>query len=228
MKNLDYLEKSYNNNLKNPVGDFRIHGIRVYVKEPVNEKINLHNCLTDAFGKIPKIFLRNIHSLYIGNFPFLKKRNVDAIYKQGVIYMTNDQENELDILSDIVHEISHSFEEGNGQEIYEDGEIMHEFLAKREQLYFLLNSNRLITGNIDYEDFKKTEYCEKLDNYLYKDVGYEKIRNIAGNLFVSPYGATCLREYFANCFENFFVNDMFTVKKISPSVFNKILNYLEF
>jgi hypothetical protein len=42
-------------------------------------------------------------------------------------------------------------------------------------------------------------------------------------LFVSPYGATSLREYFANCFEEYFARRQYDhVKKISPAVFEKI------
>jgi hypothetical protein len=42
-------------------------------------------------------------------------------------------------------------------------------------------------------------------------------------LFLSPYGATSLREYFSNAFEGYFLNDEKEyVKKISPAVYNKL------
>jgi Mlc titration factor MtfA (ptsG expression regulator) len=42
-------------------------------------------------------------------------------------------------------------------------------------------------------------------------------------LFVSPYGATSLEEYFANAFENFYLEDPDDVKKISPALYNLIV-----
>ena len=66
------------------------------------------------------------------------------------------------------------------------------------------------------------EYSEEFDEFLYKSIGYEKLANISTGLFVSPYGITSLREYFANGFEEYFIRDPFYLKKISPQIFNKI------
>jgi Mlc titration factor MtfA (ptsG expression regulator) len=41
-------------------------------------------------------------------------------------------------------------------------------------------------------------------------------------LFCSPYGATSIREYFANAFEYYFIKDPKYVKKVSPRVYVKI------
>ena len=54
-------------------------------------------------------------------------------------------------------------------------------------------------------------------------VGYPTLTQLTPNLFVSPYGATSLREYFANCFEEYFARRQYNhVKKISPAVYEKI------
>ena len=42
-------------------------------------------------------------------------------------------------------------------------------------------------------------------------------------LFASPYGATSLREYFANGFEKYFLGEAQHVKEVSPMLYN-ILN----
>ena len=41
-------------------------------------------------------------------------------------------------------------------------------------------------------------------------------------LFVSPYGATSIHEYFANGFENYFLENPDTVRDISPVLYKKI------
>ena len=41
-------------------------------------------------------------------------------------------------------------------------------------------------------------------------------------LFISPYSATSLREYFAKSFQRYFMGDMEQIQKISPAVFEKI------
>jgi hypothetical protein len=39
-------------------------------------------------------------------------------------------------------------------------------------------------------------------------------------LFVSPYGATSLQEYFANGFEKYYLGESKAVKDISPVLYN--------
>ena len=46
-------------------------------------------------------------------------------------------------------------------------------------------------------------------------------------LFVSPYAATSLQEYFANGVENYFLDDRDYLRKISPVLTEKIIRILE-
>ena len=55
---------------------------------------------------------------------------MQAMYENSSIFVTNVQDNEQDMLDDIVHEISHSVEETDGDIIYSDGSIEQEFLEK--------------------------------------------------------------------------------------------------
>ena len=59
--------------------------------------------------------------------------------------------------------------------------------------------------------------------YLYQEVGYQALNNLTVGLFCSPYGATSIREYFANAFEHYFMKDPKYVKKISPNVYKVIV-----
>jgi hypothetical protein len=226
-KLVNYLRSSHEKNILNPVGERYFSGLRVDITHPVQAGVNLEGCFSYVFDSMPSLFFSKVKQIKIGQFPFLKSRQVEAIYKNGIIYLTNDHENNHSVISDLVHEIAHSFEEDRSGEIYGDGYIKEEFISKREKLYYSLESLGLISYPITKNDFFETTYTQRFDEYLHTTVGYEKIQQIAMNLFISPYATTCLREYFANGFENFFINDINVVKKISPNIYNKILSYLE-
>lgn len=226
MTMLDYLKKSYTKNYTNPVGEFSLAGLRVYVKEQLPDSVDLRECLNEIFGNMPRNLYSNIHTIMIGQFPFLRQRSVDATYQNGVIYITNKHNDNYDFISDIIHEIAHAFEEAHSQELYSDNEIKVEFVNKRKMLYNILKAHNLL-GSFEQEDFLKTDYNLKFDNFLYQNVGYESLAYLTKDIFVSPYAATSLREYYANAFENFFINDIFLVQKYATSVYKKLLKYLE-
>lgn len=227
-KLLEYVKKTHQSKYSIPVGEFSIAGLRVYIKEPISNGINIVKCLEYISHRMPRNIIMNVDSLMIGQFPFLRKRDAEAVYKDGTIYLTNTHENHHSFISDVVHEIAHSFEELENKNLYEDKIIENEFLAKRERMYQILESQGLVTYPIKREDFYNLNYDMTFDNYLYQIIGYEKLGNLTKGIFISPYAATCLREYFANAFENFFVNDINLVKKYCPNIYNKLLKYLEF
>ena len=132
------------------------------------------------------------------------------------------------MIADVIHELAHAFEDQHREEIYGDLEIENEFLSKRKALYNILKSNDLIPKTIGEKHFNDLSYNQDFDLFLYKTVGYNTLSGLMNGIFISPYAATCLREYFANAFEIFFTKDMFIVKKQAPSVHNKLINYLEF
>lgn len=224
-KNLQYLKNSYKRNRNVPVGSLLISGLNVYIKDPFTSEINIERCLEYIAHRIPSPLISNVKSLTIGNFSFLRKREAEGIFRDGTIYITNRQESEQAFIADVIHEIAHSFEEK--ENIHQDQVLVEEFLQKRQRMYEILLSYDLLSDFLTKKDFLNVHYSEKFDNYLYRQMGYEKINNLVGDIFISAYAATCLREYFANAFEYFFVKDMFLVKKYAPSVYNKLISYLE-
>ena len=226
--NLKYLKNSYIKNYNNPIGSFYINNIKIYIKDPLPDNIDFRKSIQYVLEKFPNMFFKNIEAISIGNFLLLKNREVDAIYKNNIIYISNNQIDNYDLMSDLVHEIAHCFEEKNKKFIFADQKIKNEFLSKRKKLYQILNSYFKLPENIKEEDFYNIKYSQKFDNFLYKTIGYEKLQHFTNNLFISPYAATCLREYFANAFENYFINDMFIVKKDANEVYNKLIEFLEF
>lgn len=227
-RNLDYLKKSHQNVFDNNVGEIKIQGILVFVKDPLPKNVDMRNCLQYVLERMPRAVLSGVERIMIGQFPFLQSRHVDAIFNDGIIYVSNIHENNLDFYTDVVHEIGHAFEEKNKDFLYGDGTIEREFLGKREKLFLLLDKNNLIANSITKEMFLETKYNKNFDEFLYRTLGYSLLRNFTEGLFISPYGATCMREYYGNAFENFFTNDIVLVQKRSPSVYNKLIEFLEF
>ena len=124
------------------------------------------------------------------------------------------------MLDDIVHEYSHALEEKYATEIYFDGAIKNEFLTKRKKLKTILQANQY---DISGYNFEETKYDLKLDKLLLNVVGYEKFENLTNHgLFINPYAATSLREYFATGFEEYTLGDHQELEVISPNLYNKL------
>ena len=188
-------------------------------KPPAN--IDLKLILKKIQICIPEHFLENLDSIYIGNYDFLEDRNLNALYKDGAIYVSPVQDNNNDMLDDLIHEIAHCVEEQYGLDIYDDGKIESEFLKKRLALYNVLKSQGF--NEMPRSAYLQTEYSEEFDEFLYMMIGYPTLTNLTSTIYISPYGATSLREYFANCFEEYFARQNFKdVTKISPAVYEKI------
>jgi len=196
--------------------------IQVFVKDPLPEDFDLSAVMSSVEKLIPSRFVRNVEVVYIGQFETLIRRDLDAAYHDGAIYLSNEQDNTEDMIDDIVHEIAHAVEEAEGLEMYSDNEIEREFLGKRQRLHDLLKAEGY---DVDIRDFMNPEYSQEFDNFLDDTVGYPTLTSISMGLFFSPYAATSLREYFANGFEAVYYHRENTyLKKISPKLYNKIEN----
>ena len=198
--------------------------VNVYVKDALPQNMEVTNIIQKLENSIPAHLVKDLELIIFGNFDKLKERGVIASYSDGAIYVISDQEDEDDVYADIVHEIAHCVEASFSYDIYGDQLISNEFLGKRLALY-----NVLLGQGIKFtkEPFMDVEYSEEFDNFLHDTVGYDKLHILTTNVFVSPYGATSLREYFANCFEHYFTDTPMLVKDISPAVYAKIQNLME-
>lgn len=195
--------------------------IPVYVHQ-YPEDVDVTRVFSKVEKYLPERLLEGVDVVYIGDFDFLRERSLNALYEDGGIYILPDQDDEQDMYDDIVHEIAHAVEGIYQQEIYADGSIEREFLLKRKKLLDILSQNGYDVGELD---FFSLDYDEEFDEFLYKEVGYNALRSIIIGIFMSPYGATSLREYFANCFEYVYAyNKANIVSKISPRVYAKILS----
>jgi hypothetical protein len=221
MYKLDYLHIS-NNRFEKQRREFLMkEGMQVFIKDKIDGNIDIKNILDVIGSYIPSYLMNEVDSIYIGLFDQLIKKETSAAYKDGAIYVSSEQQDEQNIIDDIVHELAHSLESPHGYLIYGDGELEEEFISKRKALYNILKEENL---NPNLNLFLEVDYNTKMDNYLYKEVGYDRLNFIVSSytIFTSAYPATSLREYFASGFEYYFLEDASYLAKISPILYKKI------
>jgi hypothetical protein len=220
MKNnlLEYIKNSKEN-----AGIYYLNDIPVWTEDPLPDSINLRQVLLDVAKRLPNIYLKYIQAVRIGIFEEMLEKELNALYKDGVLYVSNMQDNDTDMLDDLIHEIAHAVEEHNNDLIYGDEQIFLEFLGKRKRLYELLKSEGY---DVTIEQFLTTTYDYDFDMFLFQDIGYPVLETLTLGLFLSPYSVTSINEYFAIGFENFYMDESIYVKKICPILLEKIL-YLD-
>lgn len=198
----------------------RRHGAtNVFIKDPLSNDINLESVFTKIQALLPTHILNLADDVYVGDFDFLKDRAINASFLDGAIYISNEQDNESDLLDDVVHEFAHAIEEKYGWFVYEDGNLHFEFLRKRAALERVLKSHGFETSEYI---FKNIEFDENFDDFLYREVGYEKLNKFINGLFVNSYAPTSLREYFASGFEEFYLGDRGYLRKLCPYIYEKV------
>ena len=206
--------------IKEKQGRYRsIYGVPIEIKEKIN--FNLERVLEqikkivpeNAFNGIKKIVITDMSKIG-GGLPF------NAYYINNVIFIDKEQDGTVDVLDDIVHEISHHLEKKYGDLIYGDKTLESEFITKRKFLYDILAANELLPPNLIRTT---TKYEKKLDDYFYNKLG-AKLNNFINGLFINEYALTSLREYYGVGFEKYLMeyNNHATIKKQSPVLFEKL------
>ena len=202
---------------------YSISGTPVFIKDRLPDNVDFNFVVKYIESRIPDRLMKGVDIIYIGQFEDFYKRDINAYFEDGALYVSNEQDDEMDIIDDIVHEVAHSVEKEYGGYIY-TGSIEKEFVGKRRRLYDMLKSYGYKVSPV----FKvKMEYDKEIDEFLYKDVGYEALGNLVNGLFPSPYSVTSLREYFAMGFEEYFLGDVKYLKKVSPRLYGVLENLME-
>jgi len=191
----------------------------VYIRDNLPGHIDLEEVFQFIYSKVPRHLFSEIDAIYVRNFEELQDRQVQSIYKDGAIYVTNLQSSLMDMVEDIIHELAHSLEGPYGMTIYADGQVDSEFVGKRIRLRDILSAGGYNVENINFEN---SEFDKAFDAYLHKDVGYPVLTNLTLGLFNNPYAATSLREYFASGFEEYILGDRELIRNISAALFTKI------
>ena len=196
--------------------EYYIHHVPVFILKDVAFSVSIPDFCQEAEEFISARLLKNVEAVYIGEFNDLSGRN--ALYSDGAIYMTSDEPTNFDMLENFIHEVAHSLELTYGWEIYAD-DLVQEFRGKRERLYHLLTSEGY---HINPALYGTLGYTSEFDEFLADTVGYPTLLSLTMGLFVSPYGATSIHEYFANGFEKYFLESPQIVQTISPVLYRKI------
>tara|TARA_Y100001973_G_C5201338_1_gene337921 strand:+ start:395 stop:1093 length:699 start_codon:yes stop_codon:yes gene_type:complete len=216
---VDFIKSSQKRSLED-IGEYPLIGdVNIFVTHALPEELQISNIIAFLKKHVPVNFLKLVDVIYVGHMPEFDERNINAFTKDGALFITNKQSNEMDMIDDIVHEIAHIVEDNYNQIIYSDDEIEREFIRKREVLRRVLKYEGYST---DKFLFKKTEYDTEFDSFLTNTVGYLKLRVFSQNIFASPYAATSLREYFADGFEDYYLGKSRSLKNISPVLHSKL------
>jgi len=197
-------------------------GIQVFTKDEIaNNLVDMESVISKFESKLPAHVRDNVEMIIVGEFDEFEDRGINAFYKDSALYVSNIQTDNEDLLDDLVHETAHSIEEAYGYEIYADEKIKNEFLKKRFYLYEVLWG---MGFKVPREVFLDTEYTKEFDMFLLQDVGYDKLSEIGKGIFISPYAATSLREYFATAFTEFYMypDSHGYLQKVSPEVYKKL------
>lgn len=208
---------------QNNRNEYELFGrITVQIANPLPNQVSVKSVLKKIESDLPEHIVYDVDSIYVGDFKPLNDRQVDSLYISGSILISNNQKSEKTLFDTIIHEFAHAVEEIASSFIYSDGEIQNEFLHKRLYLYNILKDDY----KLNKKAFISTKFSQEFDDFLNKEIGYDNLGIITSNLFLSPYGATNLREYFANGFEHYYRSNPQEVKRLSPQVYKKIVGIL--
>lgn len=197
---------------------FSLNGISVIIKDKLPDEVDPEFILNYISSRVPFYLTQNIEMIYIGQFPEMKERDINAYFENDAIYVTNEQDDEMDMIEDIIHEISHAVEHYNQEFIYGDGALQREFIGKRKRLSSLLSQEYEVPSdfNINF-DFDRT-----IDDFLFRDVGYDALNQVCVNIFPSGYAATSVSEYWAKGFEELFIGNKDSLKQLCPVLYKKM------
>jgi hypothetical protein len=153
-----YIQKKQQKLNESQIDFYTPTGIHVYFKDNLeNPDISVESVISKVESKIPHHLLSIIEMIIVGWFKEFEERQINAFYKDAMLHISNEQDDEADMVDDIIHEVSHALEENYSYEIYGDSKIKNEFIQKRERLFDELWS---LGYKIPKSLFLDTEYIQ--------------------------------------------------------------------
>jgi len=198
--------------------------IPVKIVDDVENMVDVNLVLSKVEQTIPyRLLSGHVNEIIFGNFDFFKKRDYNAYYdtENKLIYIRSEQQdNNLDLFDDLVHEISHAIENKFHDFIFSDGRLKAEFMHKRLKLRYTLalKYGKLVPDH----KFMLTSFDQELDDLFHKRLGYYRMRKYVNGLFPSAYAPTSVDEYWAEGFEKYCLGKKEDLFKICPQLFKKI------
>jgi hypothetical protein len=197
---------------------FNLNDVTIIIKDKISDGVDFEFVLNYISARVPFYLTSNIEMIYVGQFQEMKERDINAFFENDAIYVTNEQTDEMDMIEDIIHEISHAVEQYNQEAIYGTGSLQREFIGKRKALSNLLSQKYEVPAgfNIDFE------YDRTVDDFLFRDVGYDALNQICVGIFPSAYAATSISEYWAKGFEELFIGETNNLKQMCPVLYRTL------
>lgn len=202
---------------------FNLNNITIIIKDKISDNVDFEFVLNYISARVPFYLTSNVEMIYVGQFPEMKERDINAFFENDAIYVTNEQDDEMDMIEDIVHEISHAVEQYNQEYIYGSGALQREFVAKRKRLSALLSQKYEVPADFN----TNFEYDRSIDEFLYQDVGYDALNQICVNIFPSAYACTSVSEYWAKGFEELFIGETNNLRQMCPVLYRTLVLLLK-
>ena len=198
---------------------YQMSGVSVFIKDALPEEVDAEFVFNYVSSRVPLFLTSNIDMIYVGQFPEFEERQINAFFENDAIYVTNQQDDEMDMIEDIIHEMSHAVEQRLGDLIYGDSALEREFRAKRERLEVRLKKHYKTPPSFAIN----LEYDKGVDNFLYAEVGYDNLRQLIVGIFPTAYSVTSVSEYWAIGYEELFLGDRDRLKRMCPVLYNKLI-----
>ena len=106
---MNWLEESVKKS-KKLKDHYMLGDVNIYVKDQLPENVDIDFVIRYVAKRLPNHVLTNIDIIYVGHFQDLVDRDINALWQNGAIYITNEQDDEMDMIDDLIHEIAHSNE----------------------------------------------------------------------------------------------------------------------
>jgi hypothetical protein len=82
--------------------EYHLFGKLVYVQEPFVGDVSVQNVIDEIEQTIPPYLFEEVDTIIVGTFDFLDERDLEAIYKDGAIYISNKIINDRDLIENIL------------------------------------------------------------------------------------------------------------------------------
>ena len=137
--------------IENTPKQFLFERIKVDEIDPMPDNISLSAVLKAIENNFPPHYFKDLEGVKIVHLDEFDKREVNALYRDNILFITNKQNDTKDLMDDIIHEFAHHMEIIFPEKIYSDKKLINEFKRKRKQLEFELKSEGYWTGELDLD-----------------------------------------------------------------------------
>ena len=82
---------------------YDMNGVHVFIKDRLPENIDPDFVFKYINARVPFHLTTGVDIVYIGQFPEMQERDINAFYEDGAIYVTNKQEEEMDMIVNLIN-----------------------------------------------------------------------------------------------------------------------------